>query len=487
MRYWSMVAVCFAALAVASPAHAGSWSVPVVLSAPGENSVDVKVAMNARGDAVVVWRHRIDEYSSQVVVSSRAGHGTFTAPAVMDDQQAEEPQVVIDRDGNSVLLWHQGGDTIRASVGHAGGNFGPAVTIGTDTYFGGGHDLCLGVDSAGDTTAFWTQGDDSFVHYATRPAGGSFSEARTIPNTGDEATRPSCVVSANGDAFVAWTDGLRVSAATRPAGATGFTTKVVREFDQDKPLTSIAGLSANASGQAIVTWSEAMNETYSEQRASASWRPAGGSFGAAETVGKSNGGTLPVLRSTGVTDIYGFQNPPDEGVGSLTRGIDGHYGDYQRWFTTGWDDFSLASDADGNLYAAGRRYYDRSEPLGVAYAMVRPAGGRFPEEMPLSGDGYNVWPVAIAAAGSGHALAAWPRGDFDDFHIELAEYGGTPATGATPAADGSTAGGPAGGAPEPRTLPKMTPSARVSAPRHRRHKRCTRKVAHRHKRMCHRR
>jgi hypothetical protein len=505
---WVGVLVGVALLGVAARTAwaAGGWSAPVVLSPSGENSIDVRVAMNTHGDAVVVWRHRIDPYHSSIEVSSRAGYGPFTAPAVISDWQVMDPRVVVDRDGNATVVWAESGqagdatgDVIRASAGHAGGSFDPPVTLWKDSGTSGTHNVCAGIDSAGRATAFWTAADGPAVlRYATRAPGGSFGAVGSLPNAGEQVGWPACAVSANGDTFASWTDGLRVQVAVRPARSGAFTTKVVRPFDENKPLTSIAGLAADGRGNAIVTWGEATDQSYSAMWGKASRRAPGGSFGAPETITRSGGGTQPFIGDDGRTEALGFSGsqldpPVGEGIGSLTRSSDGTWGAYEQWSPTGWDQNPAAAfDSAGNLFAAYRLYYDRESPHGRALATIRPAGGHFSaQETPISADGHNIWDVALAAGGAGHAVAVWPRGEMDDFHIELAEYGATPSVGGTAAAGGggfgpgSEAGGSSASGEGSAPPPPMRMSHRVRAVRHHRRARCRRHAPRRHrKRAC---
>jgi hypothetical protein len=308
-----------------------------------------------------------------------------------------------------------------------------------------------------------------------------------------------------------------VLAAIRRAGQPSFSAQVVRPFDESRPLTTTAHLAANASGAAIVTWGEATDESSRDFVSKAAWRPPGGSFGTPETVSAHAGGTAPVVAADGTATLLGIpgesQQPAQDGLGSLERHPGGGYGGYQEATELGWEqDPELSSDSAGNLFAAWRRYYDRSSdgsagsgPFGTAYALVRPAGGKFPiPETAVSDDGRNVWDMALDAGAGGHAISAWPRGTFpDDFHIELSEHGGAPSLDGSggggpsgPPTSATPAGDPGGSASGPTMRPAASPAmAPTGHPRpHRRH-RCKRRGARHHRdhhtrrrhRACHRR
>jgi hypothetical protein len=449
----------FCAATVPSVATA-AWSTPIAVSPPGENSVEPQVALNEHGDAVIVWKHWIDDHRDAVEFVSRSGGGSFTAPAVVSPEEGNfEPRVALDTSGNAVLMWVETtstGQLIRVREGRAGGAFAAPVTVGSDTAYAGSHNSCIGADAAGQVTAFWTQSDSDVVHFAVRPSGGSFGPSQAIPNPGEAAEWPHCAVAANGDTFVSWTDGKRVLVATRRAGQTSFSTQVVRPFDSSRPMASIARLASNASGEAIVTWSEATDDSNTQIFNKAAWRPARGTFGNPETVGRTyGGGTGPVVDADGTATLLGvpgdLAQPPQDGPAAVTRSSDGDYGPSQLVTREGWDqDAAMSFDSAGNLFGAWRRYYDRSAPYGIAYAVVRPAGGTFPvPETPVSDAGRNVWDMVLDAGAAGHALAAWPRGWFPwGFHVEVSEFGGVPALSGSSGGDpGTPAGAPAGGDP----------------------------------------
>jgi hypothetical protein len=467
---------------------AADWSAPITVSPAGENSIEPQVALNERGDAVVVWKHRIDDYHSAVELVSRSRGGSFSAPMVVSpeqDQQNFEPQVALDGSGNAVVMWAETSpdfDLIRAAAGRAGGAFGAPVTIGAHMGSGGTHNSCIGVDAAGNTTAFWTRGynqnEPDLLRFAVRPAGGSFGPEQAIPNPGQATEWPQCVVAANGDTVVSWTDGLRVLAAIRRAGEASFSAQVVRPFDSSRAMASVARLATNARGDAIVTWSEATDESGRELVNKAAWRPSGGSFGSPETVGPTyGGGTVPVVDADGTATLMGvagtLQQPPQEGSGAVERGPNGGYGPYRQATLEGWDqDPEMTFDSAGNLFLAWRRYYDRSSngevgggPYGKAYAGLRAAGGAFAvPETPVSDGGLNVWDMALDAGAAGHALTAWPRGTFpDDFHIEVSEYGGTPAVGGSSGGAGSGTPEPASPSASPGVTPAATPAETPAA------------------------
>jgi hypothetical protein len=93
-----------------------AWQPPVTLSLPNQHHLDAHnlntdVAVNARGDAIAVWnRSRGDSYI--IEGSVRAAGDPWQPPAAISQELehagtdgAKEPSVVIDAQGNGVVVW----------------------------------------------------------------------------------------------------------------------------------------------------------------------------------------------------------------------------------------------------------------------------------------------------------------------------------------------------------------------------------------------
>src|SRR5215213_7532480 len=76
------------------------------LSADGQNAADPHVAVDAGGDAVLVWR-RFDGANQRIETRTRFANGTLSPVQTLSDagQDAVEPRVAVDADGNAVFTW----------------------------------------------------------------------------------------------------------------------------------------------------------------------------------------------------------------------------------------------------------------------------------------------------------------------------------------------------------------------------------------------
>ena len=145
------------------------------------------------------------------------------------------------------------------------------------------------MDDAGDAVAVWTRSDGASnrAEAAFRPAGGAFGAPATLSAAGQDAFEPQVAVGAGGDAVAVWYrfDGtiLRIQAAHRPAGGS---------FGAPQTISGSGGeafgpqVAMSSSGEAIVVWTRLDGTSY---RVEAAIRPpgAGSSFGTVQSLSSS--------------------------------------------------------------------------------------------------------------------------------------------------------------------------------------------------------
>ena len=93
----------------------GVWTHPGGLSdnisPDGQNAYNPQVAMDDRGNAIIVWR-QLDGANYQIFMSEYRG-GVWTHPGGISDnispdgQEADNPQVAMDNNGNAIIVWKQ--------------------------------------------------------------------------------------------------------------------------------------------------------------------------------------------------------------------------------------------------------------------------------------------------------------------------------------------------------------------------------------------
>jgi hypothetical protein len=179
-------------------------------------------------------------------------------------------------------------DRIQAASRQAGGAFGPTQTFSNAV--GSTNNARLAVDPQGNALAVWS-GEDfegtNGLQAAFRPAGGAFSPPQTLSDAGGSASQfTQIAVDALGNALAVWrrSDGtnLRIQASFRPADGTFGPAQTLSNADENAGFQQFA---FDAQGNALAVW-EASDG--SNERIRASFRPAGGPFGLPQTI--SNAG-----------------------------------------------------------------------------------------------------------------------------------------------------------------------------------------------------
>jgi hypothetical protein len=201
---------------------------------PGNGGVDV--ATDPQGNTIATWTHRSG--TSQIVQAAvRPPGGSFGSPQDLGTVEPESvlgilaptPDVAVDAHGNAVVVWGHplaAGHVIQAAVRPAGGRFGAPIDL-SDGSRDAVADPRVGISADGTATAVWTwnNGTHTVIQAATRPPGGAFppaGAAPTLSDTAQSAKDARVAVNADGDTVVVWTrsnaTNVIAQARVRPAG-----------------------------------------------------------------------------------------------------------------------------------------------------------------------------------------------------------------------------------------------------------------------------
>ena len=403
------LASCAVALGAPPASAAPAWLPSIPLSAAANVSTDPQVAMAPDGDAVAVWTsYNGARYVVQAAV--RPAGGAFAAPVDLSaaGESAYDPQVAIDPAGDAIVVWS--GSTganyvVRATTRPAGGTFAAAVDLSAAGQDAGQPQVAL--DDAGGAIAVWerSNGTDSIVQAAVRPAGGTFTAPVDLSLAGRGAYDPQVALDRDGDAIAVWKrfsgTNFIVQAAVRPAGGT---------FAGPTDL-SAAGRSAQApqvaidqDGDAIAVWERSNGANLVVQ---AAVRPAGGTFAAPVdlsaagengqdpqvAVGQAGKAVCVWRRSNGTNMIVQASLRPAGGAFAAPRDLS----------SAGQDtsDPQVAIDPDGDATAVWHT------DQGVVRAAARPAGGEFAAAVALSAAGQTATQPRVAIDRAGDAISVW--------------------------------------------------------------------------------
>ena len=250
-----LVALCGAVPASAAPA----WRAATDVSVGGQDADDPRVAVDARGNAIAVWR-RSNGPNFIVQGAVRAAGGAWQAPVDLSlaGQNAYGPQVAVDAQGNATAVWarYNGTDFIvQGAVRAAGGSWQTPVDLSAAGQTAGGPQVA--VDTQGNATAVWARSDgaNSIVQGAVRAAGGAWQTPVDLSLAGQTAYGPQVAVDAQGHATAVWVrfDGTDFIAqgAVRTAGGTWQTPVDLSAVGQtaDQPQVAV-----DVQGNATAVW-----------------------------------------------------------------------------------------------------------------------------------------------------------------------------------------------------------------------------------------
>jgi hypothetical protein len=264
----------------------GSWSTPVDVSEPivGSNP-EPWVAADTAGDTIAVWKQ-----GEVIQAASRPVGEAWEAPIPVSGGGSYVPQAAMNATGDATVVWmhNLGGHyVVQSAYLPAGGEWGAPTLVSQPGEEGGNPKIALG--AAGDTLVAWRGEDEGteYVRTAYRPVGEPWEAPTDASNAGEQVQEIRDAVDPAGNAIVAWSGSATglgyniVHAAFRPAGGAweaavelsatggnGFPADVV--FDQ--------------SGNAAIVWQRA---TGSEDLIEASYRPAEGEWEEAAQLSES--------------------------------------------------------------------------------------------------------------------------------------------------------------------------------------------------------
>lgn len=249
----------------------GEWSEPENLSdvsadagPPDEEAESPDVGINAAGEAVAVWQH-FDGSNDIVQAAAHPAGGEWSEPDDLSEtgQNAHEPQVAIDPDGDAVATWNRWGGSaliVQAAV-RSGGDWSEPEDLSEARLTG--EAAPVAIDAAGNAVAVWLHPDDGhhinrgILQAAVRPAGGEWSEPEDLSAAGEDqaANNPALAMNGAVGAVAVWrqNDGgeYRVLASVRPPGGEWSEPEDLSAAGEDADLPD---LSLDAAGNGIAVF-----------------------------------------------------------------------------------------------------------------------------------------------------------------------------------------------------------------------------------------
>jgi hypothetical protein len=231
---------------------------PRTISPADVSASSPRIGSDGAGNVVVVWRELTGETASiRAATRSAGGEWSSSTRISVPAAATEAPELAVDRLGNAVAVWHRsnGRDSVvQAAVRPAGGAWSSPQDVSPPGELAFNADVAV---EAGRATVVWAAMRNlrSVVRSSTRPLVGAWSPAETASDPISNAYAPRVAMDDHGNAVASWQwwDGayLVVQAAFRlPAGQWA----VPETLSGTGRDSSRPRLAMDAAGNALVGW-----------------------------------------------------------------------------------------------------------------------------------------------------------------------------------------------------------------------------------------
>jgi hypothetical protein len=420
-RLVPVVAACVlmvaAAVWAAAPAEATpTWLPTATLSLAGADAQYPHVAVDGHGNTVAVWRWY--DGSNQVIQAAhRPAGGSWGLPLTLSDagQDAGQPQVAVNERGDAVAVWWRsdGNNTrVQAARRPAGGSWGTPVTLSAEIK--DAFEPQVALDRLGNAVVVWTRYSETNdrVQVSRQPAHGSWSAPINLSAAGQNAGAPQVAANGQGTAVAVWSrfDGShgRVQAARRPAGGSWGTRFTLSAAGQDAGNHQIA---IDEQGNAVAVW---FRGDSSNNRVQTARQVPGGTWTSPVNLSAPGGNANePQIEFDGQGNSVAVWTAIDgttRRVQTARRIVGGPWGSPLNLSATGRDAYSpqLAVNAHGSTVAVWERSDGVNDRVQVAR---RPVGDSWGAPRLLSAAGQNGHSSRVAIDTQGNAVAVWSRSD----------------------------------------------------------------------------
>jgi hypothetical protein len=318
----------------------GRWRAPELISRPRASATAPDVEVTGRGEVIVTWTQSSSRRlpvsgPNAIHVAVRSARGRWASQVVGGTRHfiAAEPRLAVNARGDAAVIWRgwhrRGGrDRLLTAYRPAGGRFGSAASMGEV-----GIDQQIAVDRSGRAYATWTRTLPpehlrSQIRFATRAAG-AWSRPATVAE--DRVGGPQLALVPDGSVVAAWRASERGLGATRSGEVVTAARSAAGEWGPAQALASVRTnaihLATSSSGEVVATWNVARPSLPERQEVAlhVATRPAGGDFGPVSVTPGLVDGPLAVLADgTAVTLME------ERGVRSSVRPPGGTFGPTDR-------------------------------------------------------------------------------------------------------------------------------------------------------------
>jgi RTX calcium-binding nonapeptide repeat (4 copies) len=420
IRPLELAALLTGLLIVVFPQTGASELKPDTISPARFSGSGPRIDSDGSGNVVAVWRE-LDDDEAAIRAAFRPKNGSF-GPSVrisVPSVAAESPEVAMDKLGNAVAVWQQstnGRDSIvESAIRPAGGEWSVPLALSAPGEPAFNADVEI---AEGQATAVWVAIANRVpvIHSANRTMTGPWSDTLTISRPEGPSSAPSVAVDDHGGAVAAWQWGdggnRLIHAAVRSSDGTWSAPEQLSGPGRDATAPVLA---MDGAGNALVGWIRGNGIWTAAQIAT---RPAGGAFSPPRNLsrrGRNAGSIELAMNRRGDAMVAWLQ-----GLSLFTSFRPAAEQSWRRTSVTGnWYALraKIALDEAGNATAVWSGGYAVS-------ASYKPKGEAWQDDYLLSGyetEASSVTPD-VTAQSPDNAMAIWVNEQESDDRIQAVGY-----------------------------------------------------------------
>lgn len=417
-----LIAAVAVALVAAAVARA-DWGTTTDLSATGQNATSQQVAANAAGTTIAVWTR--SNGSNTIVQVARSTDGGVTWSAVTDlsatTRSAVAPQVALNASGNAIVVWHRSNGTNTIIQESHSSNSGSTWSAPADLSATGQNATIPQIGLVGGVAfALWKRVDDTTAKTTIQAkrsadAGATWGSASDLSNTAQHAEDPQVALDGSGNAIVVWerSNGTKQVVQTARYTSSWSAASDLSDSAQhayDPQLTSTAG------GVAMAVWyrSNGTNTIVQAKRYSGSW----GSTDDLSATGQDAQDVQVALDGSGnAYAVWARSNGTHRIIQAARYG--GSWGSPVSLSAAGQDADApqVAVASDGNVVAT----WYRSDGTDTVVQASRYTGS-WDTAVGLSATGQFALDPQVAAGSAGSAVIIWYRTNGSNTIVQVRRF-----------------------------------------------------------------
>ncbi len=245
------------------------WSFPpYTLSSLSQNASDPQLAMDTNGNVVAVWME--DEW---VTSASMLIDGMWSDAVTVSNSGASSPRIAIDANSNATVVWVENG-FIKTATQPLNGNWSSPIILSTAR----ASSPEIAVDPSGNIVVVWAR--DGGIESATKLINEDWPSSPDIISS-DGGDFPQVAIGASRHVVAVWhafiNSKQRICSASKPVNGQWSTVEIISDPSHNSTRTQIA---VDSNGNAIAVWYryDSIDSIYSNVVVQAASQPANGNW-----------------------------------------------------------------------------------------------------------------------------------------------------------------------------------------------------------------